>query len=64
MYYYACVFNYIFCLDALSHALESIWNKNNNPIVDEISKIAIKIKKYLPLVLEDKENLKYRKKCS
>ena len=49
-------------LDAFSHAIESIWNKNNNPIVDEISKIAIrKIKKYLPLVIEDKENLNYRK---
>ena len=49
-------------LDALSHAFEAIWNKNNNPIIDEIAKIAIKkIVKFLPLVLEDQMNLIYRK---
>tara|TARA_X000000950_G_scaffold167153_1_gene204111 strand:- start:714 stop:1820 length:1107 start_codon:yes stop_codon:yes gene_type:complete len=49
-------------LDALSHAFESIWNINNNPIVDEIAKIAIKkIKKNLPLVLNSPKNLEYRK---
>ena len=51
-------------LDALSHAFEAIWNKNNNPIIDEIAKIAIKkIVKFLPLVLVDEMNLIYRKKC-
>ena len=49
-------------LDALSHAFEAVWNKNNNPITDEIAKIAInKIIKFLPLVLEDEMNLTYRK---
>ena len=49
-------------LDALSHAFEAIWNKNHNPIVDELSIAAIKkIKKYLPLTIKNKSNLKYRK---
>lgn len=49
-------------LDALSHSFEAIWNKNHNPIVDELSIAAIKkIKKYLPLTIKNKSNLKYRK---
>ena len=59
---YANSFNCISTgLDALSHAFEAIWNKNNNPIIDEIAKIAIKIIKFLPLVLVDEMNLIYRK---
>ena len=49
-------------LDALSHSFESIWNTNNNVIVDEIAMVAIKkIRKYLPLVLKNSESLQYRK---
>jgi len=48
-------------LDTLSHALESIWNKNANPITVsyaiESSKL---IMKYLPLLTEELENIKYR----
>ena len=46
----------------LYRAFEAIWNKNNNPIIDEIAKIAIKkIVKFLPLVLVDEMNLIYRR---
>ncbi|MDF2842122.1 MAG: hypothetical protein K0R00_548 [Herbinix sp.] len=50
-------------LDALSHATESYWSKKSNPIVRELSKTAIKtIVKYLPKVIDDKDNLYYREK--
>jgi alcohol dehydrogenase class IV len=49
-------------LDALSHAFESVWNTNNNKIVDELSKIAIKkIIKNLPLVIKNGRSIKLRK---
>lgn len=48
-------------LDTLSHALESIWNKNANEItVGYAIKSAKLIMKYLPLLANDLENLEYR----
>lgn len=48
-------------LDTLSHALESIWNKNANPItVDYAIKSSKLIMKYLPLLADDLDNLDYR----
>lgn len=48
-------------LDTLSHALESIWNKNANPItIDYAIKSAKIIMKYLPLLVNDLQNLEYR----
>lgn len=50
-------------LDALSHAFESLWNKNANEITIEYAKKSINIiLKYLPLLVEDLENLALRKK--
>lgn len=47
--------------DTLSHALESIWNKNANPItVDYAIKSSKIIMKYLPLLADDLDNLEYR----
>ena len=44
-------------LDALSHAIEAILNINHNPIIDQIAMQAIeKIRKYLPLTLQKKNN--------
>ncbi len=48
-------------LDTLSHALESIWNKNANEItVSYAIKSAKLIMKYLPLLANDLQNLEYR----
>lgn len=48
-------------LDTLSHALESIWNKNANPItIDYAIKSAKLVMKYLPLLVTDLKNLEYR----
>lgn len=48
-------------LDTLSHALESIWNKNANEItINYAVKSAKIILKYLPLLIKDIENLEYR----
>ncbi|HJE02851.1 MAG TPA: phosphonoacetaldehyde reductase [Aliarcobacter thereius] len=48
-------------LDTLSHALESIWNKNANPItINYAIKSAKIIMKYLPLLANDLQNLEYR----
>lgn len=50
-------------LDTLSHALESIWNKNANPItVGYAIKSSKLIMKYLPLLVDDLDNLEYRTK--
>ena len=50
-------------LDTLSHALESIWNKNANPItINYAVKSSKLIMKYLPLLANDLENLEYRTK--
>ncbi len=49
-------------LDAFSHALESIWNKNHTYISDEIAVIAVKkIITFLPLVIKHSTNIEYRK---
>lgn len=48
-------------LDTLSHALESIWNKNANPItINYAIKSAKIIMKYLPLLVNDLQNLEHR----
>ncbi|MBE6487664.1 MAG: phosphonoacetaldehyde reductase [Methanosphaera stadtmanae] len=50
-------------LDALSHACEAYWSVSTNSIVQVLSTDAISlIVKYLPLVLDDLNNLEYRKK--
>ena len=48
-------------LDTLSQALESIWNKNANPItIIHAIKSAKLIMEYLPLLADDLDNLEYR----
>lgn len=48
-------------LDALSHSLESIWNKNANPISTHHAIYAAKtIITYLPQLTDDLSNLEYR----
>ena len=48
-------------LDALAHALESYWSVSSNKYTRVLARDSIRIiKKYLPLVLEDLENLEYR----
>ncbi|MBE0515256.1 phosphonoacetaldehyde reductase [Sulfurimonas sp.] len=48
-------------LDTLSHALESIWNKNANPItINYAIKASKLILEYLPLLANDLENIEYR----
>ncbi len=48
-------------LDVLSHALESIWNKNASPItVNYAIKSATLVYKYLPLLVDDLQNINYR----
>lgn len=48
-------------LDTLSHALESIWNKNANPITVNYAIKSVKlIMKYLPLLVNDLKNIEYR----
>lgn len=50
-------------LDALSHALESIWNKNASPITVSHAVTAAKlIVEYLPKLTQDLTNLDYRSK--
>jgi phosphonate metabolism-associated iron-containing alcohol dehydrogenase len=49
-------------LDALSHSLESIWNKNANPLtIDFAIKSAKLVIAYLPKVIEKPNDLSYRK---
>ena len=48
-------------LDALSHAMEAIWNKNHNPVSDRFALEAIElIYDYLPLLKNDLDNIKLR----
>jgi phosphonate metabolism-associated iron-containing alcohol dehydrogenase len=48
-------------LDTLSHSLESIWNKNASPItVLHAIKAAKLLLKYLPLLINNLENINYR----
>lgn len=50
-------------LDALSHAFESLWNKNANEITIAYAKKSIKlILKYLPKLMQDLESLTLRQK--
>lgn len=50
-------------LDALSHACEAYWSVSTNKIVQVLSRDAIRlIVEFLPKVLEDRNNLEYRKK--
>lgn len=52
-------------IDALCHAAESMTVIRPNPISDALAKEAIRlIFKYLPLVLEDEQNIVYREKMS
>ncbi|MEN8282200.1 iron-containing alcohol dehydrogenase PsrA [Acinetobacter gerneri] len=52
-------------LDALSHALESIWNVNANPISDTFAISAIEdIFTYLPKLKQDLDNREYRAKMA
>ena len=48
-------------LDALSHAMEAIWNKNHNPVSDTFALKAISlIHDYLPALRDDSTNLNMR----
>ena len=48
-------------LDALSHSMESIWNKNANPLSNKYAiEAARKILRYLPLLLQDLSNIHLR----
>ena len=48
-------------LDALSHAMEAIWNKNHNPISDMFALKAIElIQKHLPRLRQDPGNVNLR----
>ncbi len=50
-------------LDALSHAMESIWNKKHNPISDNLALAAISlIFDYLPLLIDSPANPYFRTK--
>lgn len=50
-------------LDALSHAVEAYWSKSTNKIIQILARDAIKlVVKYLPLTLNDLENIEYREK--
>jgi alcohol dehydrogenase class IV len=50
-------------LDALSHACEAYWSVSTNKIVQVLSRDAIGlIVEYLPKVLNDRDNIEYRKK--
>jgi phosphonate metabolism-associated iron-containing alcohol dehydrogenase len=52
-------------LDALSHALESIWNRNANPVSTELAVAAAReILTTLPAVLDDLPNLELRARMS
>jgi len=48
-------------LDALSHAMESVWNKNHNPVSDVLALRAMGlIRKHLPKVIKDSNNINLR----
>lgn len=50
-------------LDALSHSLESIWNKNSNPISELYAKTAAKtVLEVLPKLVKDLNNIELREK--
>ena len=48
-------------LDALSHAMEAVWNKNHNPVSDTFALKAIElVRKYLPRLRHDPGNIDLR----
>ncbi|MCP4713518.1 MAG: phosphonoacetaldehyde reductase [Deltaproteobacteria bacterium] len=48
-------------LDALSHAMEAVWNKNHNPVSDTLALGAVALlNQYLPLLAHDGQNLNLR----
>ena len=50
-------------LDALAHAMESYWANASNSYTRILARVSIRIiSEYLPLVLEDLDNLEYRQK--
>lgn len=50
-------------LDALCQAVEAYWAKATNPVVRELSKVAIRlIVEFLPKVISDPSNIYYREK--
>ena len=50
-------------LDALAHAMESYWSKASNSYTRVLARDSIRIiSKYLPLVLDDLDNMEYRQK--
>ena len=52
-------------LDALSHALESIWNRNSNPISDTLAVSAARtVLSNLPALVEDLANLRLRERLA
>ena len=49
-------------LDALSHTMESYWSKPSNAYTRTLARDSIRIiRKYLPLALNDLDNMEYRK---
>ena len=52
-------------LDALSHSMESIWNKNANPLSTKYAiEASRKILKYLPLLIQDLSSIHLRTKLA
>ena len=52
-------------IDALSHALEAIWNRNSSTETNELAILAAqKICQYLPLLRDDLDNLEFREQLS
>ena len=52
-------------LDALSHSMESIWNKNANPLSTKYAiEASRKILKYLPLLTQDLSSIHLRTKLA
>ena len=49
-------------LDALSHAMESVWNVNNTPISDSMATLSIAmLMKHLPVVLDSPSDMEARR---
>jgi len=50
-------------LDAISHALESLWNKNRSPVSEAFSFQALELAtESLPVIMEDPGNIEFRAK--
>ena len=49
-------------LDALSHAMEAVWNVNNTPLTDQLARAAIgKLLRFLPKVLDSPDHVASRR---